>query len=139
MDKEKVLLIEDDLPTRSLYQDILTNAGYEVDQAPDGEAGLDKILKGGYKLILLDIMMPKKDGLSVLEDLKGTDWRHKNGPIVLLSALGQDAFINEGFSLGAEAYLIKSALTPEQVLEEIRNILAKGKTLTDKSLAGQGN
>lgn len=121
-----ILLVEDDQFLRDLYVDLLTGEGYQMDTAEDGEVGLDKIRHGKYDLVLLDIMLPKKDGLALLKELT-EDEKKKAGQIVLLTNLGQEAIIKEGFSLGAVGYLIKSALAPDQVLSEVKNFLANVK------------
>ncbi len=87
---------------------------------------MQKVLAGGYDLVLLDIMLPKRDGIDILKQTKTTQPKRPNGPIVLLTNLGQDSVIKEGFVNGASGYLIKSALTPDQVLHEVRTFLAKG-------------
>ena len=92
------------------------------------EEGLDKFLLGGYDLVLLDIMLPKVDGLEILRKAKQTPPKKGNGPIVLLTNLGQDSIIKEGFTLGAAGYLIKSAMNPDQVLNEVKVFLNKGST-----------
>lgn len=122
---KKILLVEDDQLLRDLYHELLTDEGFLVDQAADGETGLQRILQGGYNLILLDIMLPKRDGIAILKEVKDKKPAAPNGPIVLLTNLGQDALIKEGFAQGAAGYLIKSALTPDQVLHEVRTFLAK--------------
>ena len=70
-------------------------------------------------------MLPKKDGLQVLRDLKIRPPKSPNGPVVILTNLGQDSIIKQCFDLGAEGFLIKSALNPDQVLTEIRSFLNK--------------
>ena len=80
---------------------------------------------GGYDLILLDIMLPKMDGLEVLKKLKEKPPNEKNGPVVLLTNLGQDSIIKKGFELGASGYLIKSSMNPDQVLSEVKVFLSK--------------
>lgn len=122
---QKILIIEDDQFLRELYEELMTSEGYVVETAADGEEGSKKALAGGYDLLVVDIMLPKKDGLDILRDLKAKGSKKPNGKIVLLTNLGQDAVVKEGFSLGAAGYLIKSALTPDQVLHEFRTFLAK--------------
>ncbi|OGY27531.1 MAG: hypothetical protein A3F33_01035 [Candidatus Woykebacteria bacterium RIFCSPHIGHO2_12_FULL_43_10] len=123
----KILVVEDDQFLRELYQELLNDEGYEVETSADGEDGLAKMLNGGYDLVLLDIMLPKKDGLEILTELKTTSPKVPNGPVVLLTNLGQDAIIKQGFSLGASGYLIKSAMTPDQVLHEVKVFLTRSK------------
>lgn len=122
----RILVVEDDQFLRELYDELLREEGYEVDLAVDGQEGLDKSAAGGYDLVLLDIMLPKIDGLEVLRKLKEKSPQKANGPIVLLTNLGQDSIIKEGFSLGAAGYLIKSAMNPDQVLAEVKVFLSKG-------------
>lgn len=123
---QKVLIIEDDQFLRELYAELLESEGLEVGTAVDGVEGLQKAKSGKYDLTLLDIMLPKKDGLSILKELN--EKQRKNlGQVVMLTNLGQDAVIKQGFELGAAGYLIKSALTPDQVLHEVRIFLGKSK------------
>jgi len=124
---EKILVVEDDQFLRELYDELLREEGYTVELAADGQEGLDKASAGGYNLVLLDIMLPKVDGLEVLRKLKVSPPKLPNGPTVLLTNLGQDSIIKEGFSLGASGYLIKSAMNPDQVLNEVKVFLSKGK------------
>ncbi len=119
----KILIVEDDQFLREFYQELLQAEGYNIDAAADGEVGLQKILEGGFNLILLDIMLPKKDGIQILQDIKNRS--AKKGLIVVLTNLGQDSVIKQCFDLGADGYLIKSALNPDQVLTEIKSFLGK--------------
>lgn len=122
---KKILIVEDDQFLREFYQELLLEEGYLIDVAADGEVGLEKIRNNDYDLVLLDIMLPKKDGLQVLRDLKVTPAKTPNLKIVNLTNLGQDTVIKECFDLGAQGYLIKSALNPDQVLIEVKNYLTK--------------
>jgi DNA-binding response OmpR family regulator len=123
---KKILVVEDDQFLRDLYFDILTSAGYEVEQASDGEAGYNLIHQGGYDLVLLDIMLPKVDGISILKKTKDIPPEKPNHHIVILSNLGQDSIIAEAVDLGARGYMIKSELTPEQALNEVKRYLSEG-------------
>lgn len=122
---KKILIVEDDQFLREFYQELLQSEGYQVDVAADGQVGLQKVQSGGYNLILLDIMLPKKDGLQILRDLKVSVPNKSNGPIVVLTNLGQESIIKQAFALGVTGYLIKSAMNPDEVLQEIRNYLQK--------------
>lgn len=122
---KKILIVEDDQFLREFYQELLQSEGYVIDAAVDGEMGEQKLMQGGYDLVLLDIMMPKKDGLQVLRDLKAKPPTAPNGPIVVLTNLGHDTIIKQCFDLGASGYLIKSALNPDQVIAEIHSHLQK--------------
>lgn len=122
---KKILIVEDDQFLREFYQELLSTEGYQVDSAQDGQIALQKILQGGYNLVLLDIMLPKKDGVQILKDLKLQQSVKPNKAIVVLTNLGQDSIIKECFDLGANGYLIKSAMNPDQVLSEIHSYLQK--------------
>lgn len=123
--QKKILIVEDDQFLREFYQELLNEEGYITDAASDGEMGLSKIVGNEYNLILLDIMLPKKDGIQILRDLRTTPPKSQNATIVILTNLGQDAVIKECFNLGADGYLIKSALNPDQVLAEVKSYLQK--------------
>ena len=122
---QKILVVEDDEFLRELYHELLQDEGYDVTLARDGEEGLKAIREGGWDLVLLDIMLPKMDGLEILRQVRQKGAKEKNGPIVLLTNLGQDSIIKEGFVLGASGYLIKSAMNPDQVLAEVKVFLNK--------------
>ncbi|MCA9390283.1 response regulator [candidate division WWE3 bacterium] len=120
MDK-KVLIVEDDTFLRELYHEMLSDSGYEVEVALDGEEGLSKMNEAKFDLILLDIMMPKKDGLQVLKE--ATDENKKK--IVMLTNLGQDQVIKNALSLGARGYLIKSEFAPDEVEAKVRDFISE--------------
>lgn len=119
----RILIIDDDPDTRDVYREVLTEAGLTVEFAANGEEGLAKILQGGYDLILLDIMMPKIDGLAILKKLQGQEQTVYNGPIIVLSQLDQPQIIETAKSLGAKGYLVKSGMTPGQILEKVSALL----------------
>lgn len=128
--QKRILIVEDDQFLREFYQELLESENFLVDIAPDGEVASQKIQAGGYQLILLDIMLPKKDGLQILKDNKLKPPEKINGPIVVLTNIGQDSIIKNCFDLGASGYMIKSALNPDQVLQEIHNYLDIAKLIT---------
>ena len=121
-----ILIVEDDKFLQDLYVELLSAEKYQVDVADDGEAVLDKLNHNEYDLVLLDIMLPKKDGLTVLKELS-EDRKKKIGQVVMLTNLGQEAVVQEGFTLGAVGHLVKSALAPDQVLTEVGRFLAHDK------------
>lgn len=123
--QKKILVVEDDQFLREFYQELLADQGYLVDVASDGELALQKIRTQDYDLVLLDIMMPKKDGIGVLSDLKVQGPKSTNLTVVMLTNLGQDTVIKQCFEMGASGYLIKSALNPDQVLAEVEGFLKK--------------
>lgn len=124
MQGNKILLVEDDQYIRSVYNDILTESGFDVTDAEDGQEGLVKAQKGGYNVILLDIMMPKMDGLSFLKELKRTSPEAPNGKIILLTNLAHSSIVEEGIELGAHSFLIKSDITPNDLVNKIKSLLS---------------
>jgi CheY-like chemotaxis protein len=122
---QRILVVEDDEFLRELYEELLKGEGYDVTISIDGEQGLSSMSEGGFDLVLLDIMLPKMDGLEILRHVKEKPPKQPNGPVVLLTNLGQDSIIKEGFALGASGYLIKSAMNPDQVLSEVKVFLNK--------------
>lgn len=120
---KRILIVEDDTYLRELYVDILKAEGFAVDQAADGEEGYQALYKGGYALVLLDIMLPKMDGLSILEKLSHETPLAPNNAIVVLSNLGHDTAIAQAISLGARGYMIKSDYTPDQVITKVKSYL----------------
>jgi len=122
---KKILVVEDDQYLRELYIDILENEKYLVEHAADGEEGYQKMFAGGYDLVLLDIMLPKMDGLKILEKLKKeTPPTQPNKAIVVLTNIDQETSITQAISLGAKGYMIKSEYTPDQVIAKIKEYLA---------------
>lgn len=121
--QKKILLVEDEKFIADLYARQLTNAGLSVTTAYDGISGFKFITTQAFDLVLLDIMLPGMNGLELLKE-----WKQKNTestlPVLLLTNLGQEAVIKEGFSLGAQGYLIKASYTPAQVVAEVQNALA---------------
>lgn len=123
-EKKRILIIEDDFFIRELYLRQLQKEGFEVEGAEDGPSGLAKANQEGWDLILLDIMLPKLNGMDLLRTLKSKP-ETKDIPVILLTNVGQDTVIKQGFDLGAEGYLIKSAYTPQQVVQEVVKALEK--------------
>lgn len=117
----KILLVEDDTFIRELYEEIFADEGFIVDAAADGQAGLEKMQSDDYDVILLDIMMPQKDGLQVLRDL-GPGFIAK-ATIIMLTNLGQDKIVQDSLKLGAKGYLIKSSMSPDEVVTEVKKFL----------------
>lgn len=125
----KILIIEDDALLSRMYETIFKTNGYTVEVAIDGEEGLHKARRTSPTLILLDIMMPKLNGLEVLERLKG-DPELKAIPVVILTNLAGNNDVQTALKLGAVRYIIKSENRPKQVEEIVRGILA-GYTHSD--------
>lgn len=103
----KLLLIEDDTFFREFYASKLKEEGYEVDTAGDGEAGIEALGKSKPNLVLLDIIMPKKDGFEVLAHMQNST-SLKKIPVIVFSTLGQQSDVEKAKALGAVDYINKS-------------------------------
>ena len=122
--KAKILLVDDDKVFIEMYKLRLEASGYEVVVVEDGEKALVSAMDVKPNLILLDIMMPKINGLDVLDILKSTP-ETKNIPVIILTALLKDVNEVRGLMAGAAGYLVKSEVTPAQVVEKIESVLQK--------------
>lgn len=119
----KLLIVEDDLLMSRMYQKVFTLEGYEVDVAADGEEALFKIKQNNPTLILLDIMMPKMNGLEVLDKLKSNP-DTKSIPVVMLTNLAGTKDAEEAMIKGAVKYIVKSEYEPKQIVNMVKEILA---------------
>lgn len=124
--KAKILLVDDDKVFVEMYKLRLEASGYEVVVVEDGEKALVSAMQEKPDLILLDIMMPKINGLDVLDILKSTP-ETKEIPVIILTALLKDVNEVRGLMSGAAGYLVKSEVTPAQVVEKIEETLQKSK------------
>jgi DNA-binding response OmpR family regulator len=125
-----ILLVEDETMIREMYDLVLKQKGYTVIQAEDGEVALKYLLSSDthIDLVLLDVMIPKVDGLNVLKQMKAQSSPTKDVPVFLLTNLGQEDLITEAITVGAIKYLIKSNMIPKQLVEEIDNFFQKSQT-----------
>jgi CheY-like chemotaxis protein len=119
----KILITEDDPLMSRMYQKIFSFEGYEVVMAADGQEGLDKIRAEKPTLVLLDVMMPKLNGLEVLEKLKA-DPETKAIPVVMLTNLSSQQDAENAMLKGAIKYIVKSEHDPKQVADMVKEILA---------------
>lgn len=122
--KPKILVVEDDEFLREIYMETLTTEEYSVDSAQDGDEAIKKIQTGGYNLVLLDIIIPKIDGLSLVKKLKADNSFPANVKVVFLTNLDKDEEIKQALQLG-DGYLIKSQLTPGDLIKEVKLYLSK--------------
>lgn len=118
----KILLVEDDPFLLDMYSTKFKEVGFDVSIAQDGEMGLSKAKELMPDLILLDIVLPKKDGFEVLKTLK-SDGQTAKIPVVLLTNLGLDSDVKRGLELGAQSYIIKAHFTPTEVVAKVKEIL----------------
>lgn len=119
---KKILVVEDDNFLASAYRVKLTKAGFEVKNALDGEEAIDILQSYTPDLILLDIVMPRKDGFATLSEIKAND-KWKNIPVILASNLGQKEDIDKGMRLGATEFFIKTDFSLNNLIEKINTII----------------
>lgn len=128
-EKKVLLVIEDDVSLRNVLRDKLTDEGFNVLEAENEENGLNTALKEHPDLVLLDIVMPKMDGMTMMKELRKADNWGKNVPIILLTNLSPDSeTINKAITEHEPAYyLLKSSNALSDVTEKIKERLsAKG-------------
>jgi len=131
MNGKKILVVEDDAVLRDVLMEKLKVAGYNVIGAEDGEIAIVKIKEETPDMVLLDILMPKKDGMEVLEDMN-KDSEMKKIPVIIISTSGQPVEVERAKSLGARDFLVKAIFDPSEVLSKVEKILA------DTSIDGGG-
>ncbi len=120
----KILIVDDDQLMVKMYQGKFEDDGFDVAVASDGKAGFDKALEFKPDLILLDILMPKINGLEMLKNLKGNE-KTKKIPVILLTNVGgSDDDVERGLSLGAVAYMIKAHYDAKDIVKKVKEILA---------------
>jgi len=122
MDK-KILLIEDDEQIRNMYQVAFEAQGFSCQTAEDGTKGLEMVKNDKPDLVLLDIMMPNVDGMTVLTELK-KDPELSMIPVIMLSNLSVQEGIDNAMALGAKDYINKSMVKPREVVEKVKTILS---------------
>ena len=114
-----ILLVEDEVSLQQLYNELLLSEGYIVDTATDGSVALTMLQNGSYDLVLLDIRLPELDGLQILKKLTPDD-KIRNPKIYMMTQFDTQSIIEEAYSHGASGYLMKSALTPADVIQEVK-------------------
>lgn len=118
----KILVVEDEDFLLDLYETKLEQSSYEVIKATDGAQGLSLAQLELPSLILLDILMPKVDGYEMLKKLK-KDKKTKNIPVIIFSNLSQKEEIEKGLKLGAKDFIIKTSVTPTEMITKVREYL----------------
>ena len=122
----KILLVEDDRFLIKAVYTKLTQKGFEVILANDGDEAISKAKAEKPEIILLDMVLPKKSGFEVLRELKGNP-ETASIPVFILSNLAQDQDIQEGKALGAEDYIVKSNTSLSAIVDKVANFLAAKK------------
>lgn len=129
-----ILVVEDDKKLSDILTSALKGERYSVDTAFDGEEASEKAMKNNYSMILLDILLPKKDGFAVCKELRE---HHIQTPIIMLTARGTIEDRVEGLNMGADDYMIKPFGTDE-LFARIRTVLRRRKT-TDADIKKIGD
>ncbi|MET1013836.1 MAG: response regulator transcription factor [Paenisporosarcina sp.] len=115
-----ILVVDDEDRIRRLLKMYLEREGYEVDEAENGAEAIEKAIGKDYHAIILDVMMPEKDGMEVIAELR----EHKATPILLLTAKGEEANRVQGFELGADDYIVKP-FSPREVVLRVKAVLKR--------------
>ena len=126
---QKILVVEDDKFLSSALRVKLEKSGFEVKTALDGQEGIEALAVFTPDIILLDLIMPRKDGFAVLEYLKSND-AFKKIPVIIISNLGQKDDIDRGMRLGARDYFIKSEIPLAEVVVKIKTLLKSSTAQT---------
>lgn len=116
-----ILVIDDDVFFQKFYSTKLREAGYTVDIAADGEEGLEKIQKGSYTLILLDLVMPKVDGFELLR-MRQNNKRMLAIPVIVFSTLGQQEDKMKAIQLGANDFMDKTFFNINSLMEKVKKM-----------------
>ena len=122
--KKKILIVEDEKVLAEMYRDKLKAADFQVNLAFSSEEGIEILKKKKIDLVLLDILLPKENGITFLKKMKQVKNASKI-PVVAFSNYDDSETKREAFKLGAKAYLIKTQFTPKELLEEIKKIFQK--------------
>lgn len=133
--KKKILIVEDEHTLGVVLQRKLNDEGYETMWEVDGELGLQRMRESKPDLVLLDIVMPKKDGYEVLEE-KANDNSIKDIPVIIISNSGQPIEIQRIIELGAKDYIIKANFSPDEVLHKVHKYLEPPRA-SEKSAEGK--
>ena len=121
---KKILIIEDEEIVLSLLRKKLSQEGYEVSVAGDGEEGIKKMREIKPDLVLLDIIMPKMGGFEVMEEMQ-KDSGLKKIPVIVVSNSGQPVEIDKARELGAKDWLIKTEFDPQEVIDKVVKQIGK--------------
>jgi len=119
---KKILIVEDDMVLQKSLSEYLSSEGFDVACASDGEEGAQKAISEKPDLILLDIILPKKDGYEVLQEVRATP-ETGHIPVILLTNLDGIADVEKALELGATTYLVKADYKLEEITKKVKEIL----------------
>lgn len=117
---KRILIAEDDKPIARALELKLKNSGFDVVSVANGDEAMAETENGNFDMILLDLMMPKKDGFAFLEEAKA---KKITTPIIILSNLSQEGDMKKAKTLGASSYFVKSNTPLVEIVENIKKIL----------------
>jgi len=117
--KKKILLVEDEADAREIYLDILKGESLQAAGVSDGTEALLALEKEKYSLVLLDIIMPKMDGIETLTQIKKNPEKYGTPKVVMLSNIGGDIAIDKAMELGADGYMLKSETEPDDFVSVV--------------------
>src|SRR3954464_5821561 len=121
MDKDvKILVVDDEERIRRLLKMYLERENYVIEEAEDGNEALEKALANDYDVILLDLMMPGKDGIDVCRELR----EKKATPVIMLTAKGEEVNRVQGFEVGTDDYIVK-IFSPREVVLRVKALLRR--------------
>ena len=118
----RILIVDDSITTRSLEKSILEANGYRVAVAVDGMEALERLAAEPFDLVITDVMMPRMDGLQLLQQMKKRS-ETEQIPVIIVTSLDRREHREQGLSLGADAYIVKRKFDPRELLSAIRQIL----------------
>lgn len=124
--KKKILIVDDEFFVRKIFGELFKKRGFDVILATNGDEGLDMIRNNKPDLVVLDILMPGKDGLEVLRQLKKEKIIEKL-PVIVLSAFSGPQYVDTALELGAKAYLGKADYQIDEILSKVDELLGKNK------------
>ena len=133
-DSNRILVVDDEERIRRLIKMYLEREDFVVEEAENGVEALEKALENDYDCILLDIMMPKMDGIEVCEKLR----EEKNTPIIMLTAKGEESNRVQGFEVGADDYIVKP-FSPREVVLRVKAVLRRTGQTNVKQTSMQTN
>ena len=129
----KLLIVDDEQKIRDIISKYARFEGYSVDEAPDGMTALEKLLECEYDLIVLDVMLPDLDGLSVCKELR----KKSRIPVIMLSARGEEYDRIHGFEVGIDDYVVKP-FSPKELMMRIGAVLKRTNGISDEMFEYEG-
>ncbi|MDY0236195.1 MAG: response regulator transcription factor [Gudongella sp.] len=123
-----ILIVDDQAKMRNLIKEYLKLEGFDYDEADNGETALEYLRRTEYDAVLLDVMMPIRDGWSVLKEIR----KVSSIPVIMLTAKGEEYDKLYGFELGADDYLIKP-FSPKELIARLKAILKRGKVFENEN------